>query len=152
MAMKETEGSLRGYFLIAGGLGVLMSLREISEIRDHSISFLPVGQKAAIYISIVMRMVVGCGFVFSGLKLKSALLTGATWIKKLLVAAGAMLLINGALITAERDSAYTTGAIIGALVALAIITYLHRSVTRLAAEAAAKAGLAPPPPQAKIAR
>jgi hypothetical protein len=150
MAMKETEGSLRSYFLIAGGLAIVMALRDVSDISEHSISFLPIGQKVAVYNSILTRIVLGCGFVFAGLKLKSALLTGATWIKKLLVASGAMFLINGALTTAERNRDYTTGAIIGALVGIAIVMYLHRSVTRLAAEAAVKAGIAPPPPQAKI--
>jgi hypothetical protein len=38
----------------------------------------------------------------------------------------------------------------GALVGLAITIYLHRSVTRLAGEAAARAGVARPPPTAKV--
>ena len=133
-----------------GVAAILMALRDASEVSKFNLSVLPVGQKAAIYFSVAARMVLGCGFVLAGLKLKSALLTGAVWIKKLLVFAGATVLINGALITAERDSAYTTGAILGALIGVSITVYLHRSVARLAAEAATKAGIAPPPPQAKI--
>jgi len=150
MAMKETEGSLRGYFLLAGAVSVLLALRDISVVGKLDLSSVTVGQKAALYIPIVTRLLLGCGFVIAGLKLKFALLTGATWIKKLLVASGAMLFINGALVTAELGTDARQAGIIGAVIGVAITIYLYRSVARLAAEAAAKAGIAPPPPQAKI--
>jgi len=150
MAMKESQGSLRAYFLLAGAFSVLMAFKDISDISKLDISVLPGGQKAALYIPIITRLLLGCGFVFAGIKLESALLTGATWIKKLLIISGAMLFINGALITAEFGTDLGQRGIIGALIGLAITVYLYRTVARLAAEAATKAGIAPPPPQAKV--
>jgi hypothetical protein len=150
MAMKETEGSLRGYFLLAGVFSVVMALKDISDLSKLDITVLSGGQKAALYIPIVTRLLLGCGFVIAGVKLKAALLTGATWIQKLLIASGAMLFINGALITAAFGTDLGRGGIIGAAIGLAITIYLYRSVGRLAAEAKARAGIAPPPPQAKI--
>jgi hypothetical protein len=152
MAMKETEGSLRGYFLLAGIVSVLMALRDNSSLGAINTSALTAGQKAALYIPIVTRLVLGCGFIVAGIKLKSALLAGGTWIKQMLVVSGAMLFINGALLTAEFGLGPAQGGIIGAAIGLAITIYLYRSVVRLAADAAAKAGIAPPPPQAKVAR
>lgn len=152
MAMKETEGSLRGYFLLAGVVSVLMALRDNSNLSNVNMSALTGGQKAALYIPIVTRLLLGCGFVVAGIKFKSALLAGGTWIQKMLIVSGALLFINGALLTAEFGIEPARSGIIGALVGLAITVYLYRSVGRLAAEAAAKAGIAPPPPQAKVAR
>jgi len=150
MAMKETEGSLRGYFLLAGVISVLLALKDVSDLSKLTLVALSGGQKAALYVPIGTRLLLGCGFVVAGVMLKSALLTGATWIKKLLVISGAMLFINGALITAEFGLGPGQGGIIGALVGVAITVYLYRSVVRLAAEAVTKAGIAPPPPQAKV--
>ena len=150
--MKETEGSLRGYFLLAGVVSVLMALRDNSNLSNVDMSALTSGQKAALYIPIVTRVLLGCGFVFAGIKFKSALLAGGSWIQKMLIVSGALLFINGALLTAEFGIEPARSGIIGALVGLAITIYLYRSVARLAAEAAAKAGIAPPPPQAKVAR
>ena len=67
----------------------------------------------------------------------------------MLVASGAMLFIDGALITAAFGSEASSG-IIGALIGFVITVYLYRSVTRLAAEAAARAGIPPKPPAAKV--
>jgi hypothetical protein len=152
MAMKETEGSLRGYFLLAGVLGLFMALRDYGEIDKINVTLLTGVQKAALYVPIVTRIVLGCGFVVAGIKLKSALLAGATWVKQMLIVSGALLFINGALITAAFGVDLAHSGIIAALIGVAITIYLYRSVGRLAAEAAAKAGIAPPPPQAKVAR
>jgi hypothetical protein len=150
MAMKETAGSLRGYFLLAGIVSVLMALRDNSNLSAANLAALTGGQKAALYIPIVTRIALGCGFVFAGIKFQSALLTGGAWIKKMLIVSGALLFINGALLTAEFGIEPARSGIIGALIGLAITIYLYRSITRLAAEAAAKAGIAPPPPKAKV--
>lgn len=150
MAMKETEGSLRAYFLLAGVVSVLLALRDYGEVSKLNLAALTGGQKAALYVPIITRILLGSGFVLAGIKLSSALRTGPTWIEKLLIVAGAMLFINGALITAEFGLGPGQGGIIGALVGVAITVYLYRSVERLAADAAAKAGIAPPPPPAKV--
>ena len=148
MAMKETERSLRIYFLIAGVFMLVSSLRDVS-VADH-LHGLRADQSFALYFPIVTRLLLGLGFFIAGLTLKTALPAGAAWIKKLLVASGALLFVNGALTTAEFPIELATGALIGAGVGLAITIYLHRSVTRLAAEAAARSGVPPPPPTAKV--
>ena len=148
MAMKETEGSLRAYFVLAGAVAVLLALGDYGVVSKLSLLPLTAVQKAALCIPIFTRIMLGVGFVVAGLKLKSALQTDTTWIKKLLVASGAMLFINGALITAAFGTGQ--GGIIGAVIGVAITVYLYRSVERLTADAKAKAGIAPPPPQAKV--
>ncbi|CAN5763586.1 hypothetical protein BH11MYX2_BH11MYX2_33980 [soil metagenome] len=147
MAMKETEGSLRGYFLLAGAISVAMALRDVGAASEISGAFLTAGQKAALYIPIVTRLLLGVAFVIAGVKLKSALLTGANWIKTMLVISGAMLLVDGALVTAVLGTDVGRGGIIGAGIGLAITAYLHHSVKRLADDAAATArGASPLPP------
>lgn len=150
MGMKETEGSLRAYFLIAGAVSIAMALRDISSVGKLDVSVLTGGQKAALYLPIATRLLLGCGFVFAGLVLKRALVAGPRWIQQMLVISGAMLFINGALITAELGVEVGRAGITGALIGVAITIYLYRSVGRLAAEARAKAGVVPPPPQAKV--
>jgi hypothetical protein len=151
MGMKETEGSLRAYFLVAGVLAALLSLRDYSEV-SKVIGLLPGDMKFALYFEIVGRLLLGCAFIVAGIKLKSALVTGAGWIKKMLVASGVFMFADGAILTAVFGSAvmeYRTG-IVGAVIGFLITVYLYRSVARLAAEAAARAGIAPPPPTAKV--
>ena len=152
MAMKETAGSLKVYFLLAGLFGVGMALRDHSNLSVVNLSVLTSGQKAALYIPIVTRLLLGCGFLLAGITFDAALRAGGTWIKKMLVVSGALLFINGALLTAEFGLEPAQSGIIAALIGFAITVYLYRSVTRLAAEAAAKAGIAPPPPPAKVMR
>lgn len=149
MAMKETEGSLRAYFLLAGAVSALLALRDLGAVSGLDLSATTAGVKAALYVPIVTRLVLGVGFLIAGIKLKSALLAGIGWIQKLLIVSGAMLFINGALITAELGTDLGQSGIIGAVIGVAITVYLYRSVTRLSAEATAKAGIAPPPPRAK---
>jgi len=56
-----------------------------------------------------------------------------------LVASGAMLFINGALITAAFGTGQ--GGIIGAVIGVAITVYLYRSVERFIVDVKAKAGI-----------
>src|SRR3954467_4396687 len=101
MAMKETEGSLRGYFLLAGVVSVLLAFKDLGDLGKLDLSTLSGGQKLALDLPIAARLLLGCAFVIAGIRLRAALVTGATWIKKLLIVSGAMLFVNGALITAE---------------------------------------------------
>jgi hypothetical protein len=152
MAMKETERSLRVYFFLAGAIAVLLSLRDWSSVqRIASMGFsLPLDWKVAVYVPIVSRVVIGVGFLIAGVKLPSALLTGVGWIKKLLVASAAMMLVNGALATAILELDAAQAGIGGAAFGILITVYLYRSVTRLSAEAIERAGIPAPPPAAKV--
>jgi hypothetical protein len=147
-SMKETERSLRWYLLLAGVIAALTAMRDIDSLKSYG-GVLTTGQMAALYIPIVTRLLLGAAFVVAGVKLPSALLTGAGWIKTMLVISGAALLLDGAIVTAVFGGAGQSG-IVGAAVGIAITAYLHHSVTRLAAEAAIKASLAAPLPQSRV--
>jgi hypothetical protein len=156
MAMKETEGSLRAYFLLVGAVSLLLALRDVSHLKDLSGITLPLDWALAIYVPVITKLVLGPAFLVAGIRLKSALLKGAGWIKTMLVISGAMLFINGALVVAafgtelRSDGVITNGGLVGALIGLAITIYLHRSVVRLAKEAAVRDGIPPAPPSAKV--
>lgn len=149
MAMKETERSLRAYFGLAGAIALLLAWRDWSSIRDF-VHVLPFKYSVAFFVPMTSRIVIGVGFLAACARLPDALLTGATWIKKLLVFSGVMMFVNGALTTAILEVDAARAGLGGAVIGLLITIYLHRSVTRLAAEAAARAGIAPPPPEAKV--
>lgn len=149
MAMKETERSLRTYFLVIGALAILLSVRDWSSIRGIS-GLLPFDWKIAVYVPIVSRVVIGVGFLIAGVKLPQALLAGAGWIKKLLVFSALMQFVNGALVTAILEIDAAQAGIVGAVIGVLITVYLYRSVTRLSAEALARAGIPAPPPAAKV--
>ncbi|HEY4059922.1 MAG TPA: hypothetical protein VGM39_25075 [Kofleriaceae bacterium] len=134
MAMKETVGSLRAYFILAGVISAGTAMRDMSAVNDVA-AVLTAGQKAALYIPIVSRLLLGAAFVIAGIQLKSALATGAIWIKKMLVVSGATLLVDGALVTAVFGVDAGHSGIISAAVGLIITAYLHHSVKQLAAEA-----------------
>lgn len=153
MALRETEGSLRAYFLLAGVVSVLMGLRDVSELaRLAEIDGLelPFDWLIGLYVPLVTRFVLGVGFIAAGVMLKSALPRGARWIRTLLVISGAMLFVNGALVASVFGTTVGRSGIVGAVIGLLITIYLHRSVTRLAQEAAAREGIPPPPPTAKV--
>ena len=150
MAMKETERSLRTYLVVAGAISGTARVKEQSDTKVLAGVDLPLKWILAVYVPIVSKFALGAGFVLAGLALKRALVTGAGWIKKMLVASGAMLFINGALVTAVVGVEHGSRGIGHAVIGLLITIYLHRSVVRLAAEAAARAGISPPPPQAKV--
>jgi hypothetical protein len=147
--MKETEGSLRTYFVVFGVIALLISVRDWSRIRAFS-TMLPLDWKIAMYVPIATRVVMGIGFFIAGIKLPQALLSGAGWIKKLLVFCAVMIFVNGALATAILDLDTGKSGIVGAVVGLLVTGYLYRTVTRLAVEAQQRAGLPAPPPAAKV--
>lgn len=150
MAMKETEGSLRAYFILAGGISAFWAWKAFSEMNGFDLTGLPALHKAALYVPIVTRLLLGIGFVVAGIRLTSALLTDVSWIKTMLVISGAMLFINGALVTTAFGLDIGRSGVLGAAVGLAITIYLHRSVTHIAEEARTKAGMSPPPPTARV--
>ncbi|MDB4955781.1 MAG: hypothetical protein JWO36_3350 [Myxococcales bacterium] len=148
MAMKETEKSLRAYFLVMGGISILATFFRI-HIASNSVD-VSVAWTLATYIPIFSGFILSVAFVVAGLKLKAALPTGARWIKTMLVWSGAMIFVNGALATSILGTHRGSGSITSAAISLAITIYLHRSIARLAADAAAREGIPTPPPAAKV--
>jgi len=150
MAMKETQGSLRAYFLIAGAIGLLFGLREIAEVSKLSIAALPTDWMIAIYVPLIVRLGLGAAFIVAGIFLKPALLTGAGWIKHILSLALVLMIANGVLIAAVLGADVGRQGLVTAIIGVAITFYLYKSVTRLSAEAQARAA-APAPPSARVA-
>ncbi|HEY5924751.1 MAG TPA: hypothetical protein VIV11_23890 [Kofleriaceae bacterium] len=150
MALKETEGSLRAYLIFAGAVSILLGLRDTSDLKDLEGVALPLDWTLAVYVPLISDFVLGAAFIAAGIRLKAELPRGAGWIKTMLVASGVMLFINGALIVSVFGTEIGRSGIGHALIGLAITIYLHRSVVRLAKEAAARDGIPPPPPTAKV--
>ncbi len=147
MAMKETEGSLRAYFLIAGAISVLMSLRDLGAMSDIPISSLPTDWMMAIYVPLIVRIGLGAAYIGSGIFLKPALTTGAGWIKHILVLGMVLMTSNAVLIAAILGPDVGRAGLIGAIIGVAFTIYLYKSVTRLSAEAVARVAA---PPAARV--
>ncbi len=143
MAMRETEGSLRAYFLIAGTISALLAFRDID--AASKLGSLPASWALAIWFPIVARLVLGVGFIAAGIKLKSALPTGATRIKQLLLGAIAVLVVDAILIGAVLGSNFGREGLVSAVVSLGVTAYLLSSVRRLADEAMSRQ-----PPVARV--
>ena len=139
MAMKETENSLRAYFVIAGGYDLISCFRLLGELHGVRAAPLPATAALLVHAILFVGMAFGIGYVVAGIRLKRDLRTGARWIKQLLIAATAFLALVTVLVALPgADGATATGRVVGLTIGLAISVYLYRSVARLAAEAAAR--------------
>jgi len=145
MAMKETEGSLRAYFLLAGAIALLLGIRDLGEVTKLSIGALPTDWMIAIYVPLIVRLGLGAAYIVAGIFLKPALLTGAGWIKHILVLALMLMATNGVLVVAVLGVDLGKQGLVTAIIGVAVTFYLYASVTRLAAEAQARAAALAPP-------
>lgn len=145
MAMKETEGSLRAYFLLAGAIALVFSIRDLPEVTRIPIGSLPTDWMIAIYVPLIVRFGLGAAFLVAGIFLKPALLAGAGWIKHILVLALVLMASNGILIVAVLGTDMGLPGLITAIIGVAISFYLYASVTRLSIEAQARAAAGPRP-------
>ena len=144
MAMKETEGSLRAYFLLAGVISILLSLRDLGQVIELPIATLPTDWMVALYAPLITRLGLGVAYLVAGIFLKAALPSGAGWIKHILVLGLVLMSSNAVLIVAIFGTGFGLAGLIVAIIGVAIAAYLYRSVTRLSAVAVARAA-APPP-------
>jgi hypothetical protein len=149
MAMKETERSLRWFFLIAGALSAIQAVAAMNELSRLPRG-VPMKLLAPIWYGTSSHLVLGALFFVAGLRLKQALLTGATWIQHLILIAGGALAIEVvwtlSIFGIQTRTAYQQGAAMGGLFTIGlrvfIVAYLYRSVRRLSAEAWARAASA----------
>jgi hypothetical protein len=143
MAMRETERSARLYFLIGGGLGTtygLWSLINLAQTPRRALSHEPV---AAIWYIIVVSIVFSVLFVIAGIDLPRVLRTGASWIRRMLLATGVALIAWVVVLYVSSDVRYdpdrATSALVAGLVGIAVpvalVAYLYVNVRRLSAEA-----------------
>ena len=142
MAMKETERSLRWFFLIVGVLSVVLALAGISTLSQFS-RRASAKLLAPLWYAATSHLVLGALFFLAGLRLKQALLTGARRIQHLILIAGAALVIealwNFAVFGVKAHTAEQVGDAVGGFIGLgirlAIVAYLYASVRRLSTEA-----------------
>jgi hypothetical protein len=142
MAMKETEGWLRAYFLIAGAISVVSARWLVDDATSLSRLPLPASWLVALWLPIMTRVALGSLFIAAGLRLKAALRTDATWILRMLMISGGVLgleLLQAWLTWSNTTSWYAEarlrGALLHCLVGLAIAAYLILRVGRLSNEA-----------------
>jgi divalent metal cation (Fe/Co/Zn/Cd) transporter len=138
MAMKETEGSLRAYFLLAGAVSTLNALNEVTKMMEITGELPLSGSLVVLWFAVVANLGLGLAFVAAGIKLKAMLPTGASAITQMLLMSIAVLVLEASLIAGFVGTGVGTS-----LIGLAITIYLLASVRRLAREAVARAGLPP---------
>jgi hypothetical protein len=136
MAMRETERSLRWYFVLAGAWSCVSALRSISTASE--LPALPASWTLAVWFPIVSHLVLGAAFVLAGLTLTKALADDPTWIKRMLIVAGIALVVELGLVwMILGDKASTSDATVFRVIGLAITAYLYVNVQRLSNEAKA---------------
>lgn len=150
MAMRETERSLRWFFLIAGGLSVVQSLAAMNELNKPALREAPATLLAPLWFGAIAHLVFGALFVNAGLGLKQALLTGARSIQQLILVTGIVLLLEviwiliafGVQTRTDSQMTNLVGGSFAVGLRIAVVAYLYASVRRLSREAQARA--APP--------
>jgi hypothetical protein len=137
--LKETERSLRLYFIIVGVLGTLIALSSLRDVSQAP----PIPSilvALALWLPPLARLVLSVAFVVAGIKLKQSLENGAprTMLMVKVAAAvviGEVLLYTVAVTSVGGDTAYLAGWAVGrGVVPLLILWYIHSSLRRLADE------------------
>ncbi|HEY0990785.1 MAG TPA: hypothetical protein VGD80_27215 [Kofleriaceae bacterium] len=138
--LKETERSLRAYFIFVGVIGTLIALSSLSDASKGT----PIKSMlvtAAIWFPPLAHLVLGPAFVIAGIRLRRALESGAPGTRQLVKIAALVLVADGVLYLAALnsigagDTAELAGRAFGrALIPLLILWYIHASLRRLADE------------------
>lgn len=140
--LKETERSLRLYFIIVGILGTLIGLSGLGTASREAPSGAPMLVTLAIWLPPLARLVLGPLFVAAGINLRRALERGAAGTRKLVMISAAVVVGESILIAAvlnsvegNGDSSELMGRAFGrSLIPLLILWYIHASLRRLATE------------------
>ncbi len=98
MAMRETVRSIRAYFFLAGAISLLVGLRDASQVSKLGDGFLPSSWMAVLWYSVIARLVLGTGYLVAAVRLKAELPRGALWIRRMLLAWIAALVLDAVLI------------------------------------------------------
>lgn len=135
--LKETTKSLRAYFILVGLISVVIGLKTVGDVQEINKSGLdiPGSWKAVIYYQMAMGIGLGLGYLVAGIKLDSALLKGAGWIKVMLVTSIGLLITNAVLVNAILPALVFGGSGMGSVVFGSLIAlYLLHNVKRLSHE------------------
>jgi hypothetical protein len=139
--LKETERSLRAWFIVVGVIGFISGLASLGDASKAS--SLGTGMvTATLWFLALSRLVLGPAFVIAGITLKSALEGGAPRTKGLVLIAAAATVLESILFVAAvsslgagQDSAELAGRAFGrAVIPLLILWYIYASLRRLANE------------------
>ena len=127
MAMRETVGSMRAYFVLSGILGALMNAGLIALGRANLVA-LSLG---------MIGMVSAIAFVYMGVRLPALVAASSAIAPRILVVTGVYLFL---LLLVGLDSAsHGAGLVVKSVIGLLITWYLWRNFRRLATEAATRA-------------
>jgi hypothetical protein len=139
--LKETERSLRAYFIVVGVIGTLIALGGLSGASKLPLSGASALLAFSVWFPPLARLVLGPAFVITGIGLKHALENGAPRARLLVKAAAAVYVLEAVLFAAMassiggRDTSYLAGQAFGrAVIPLVILWYIHASLKRLAQE------------------
>ena len=140
MGMRETDRSLRIYFIVAGSLALLLGLRDLSTVTKlgSALGSLPLSWQLALWFPLLTQLALGACFVWAGVQLPTALPRGAGWIKTLMLVTIIVQIIDMALVASVLGTELGTTALVRSFIALLIAGYLLANIRRLSDEAMAK--------------
>ena len=145
MAMRETVRSIRAYFFLAGAISLLVGLRDASQVSKLGDGFLPSSWMAVLWYSVIARLVLGTGYLVAAVRLKAELPRGAIWIRRMLLAWIAALVLDAVLIAGVIGMEIGRSEVVGSVIGLVITAYLLANLKRLSDEA-----MASQPPPARV--
>ncbi|HEY0478401.1 MAG TPA: hypothetical protein VGD37_12840 [Kofleriaceae bacterium] len=140
--LKETERSLRAYFLVVGVFGTLVALQGLGDATKASPMATSIVVTLAIWFPPLAHLVLAPAFVVAGITLKRAIAGGAPRTKQLVKISAAAVTVECVLrvvalnrLGAIQSSAEIAGRAFGrALIPLLILWYIYASLRRLADE------------------
>lgn len=140
--LKETERSLRAYFIVVGVIGTVIALSELGAASKGLPAAAPFAVTLAIWFPALAHIVLAPAFIVAGVTLKRALEGGARRTRQLVLISAAVISVDCILtvvaldrIGAVNDGAEAAGRAFGrALIPLLIIWYIYASLRRLADE------------------
>ncbi len=141
MGMRETQNSIRAYFLLAGAGALILGLRDLSTVSrvGSVLGSLPLSWQLALWFPLLTRIALGASFIWAGVQLPTVLPRGAGWIKTLLLITMVVQLIDMVLVASVLGSDLGTPELAKSLIAMLVAGYLLANLRRLAEEAMAKA-------------
>jgi uncharacterized membrane protein len=140
--LKETERSLRAYFIVVGVVGLISGLVSLGAAAKTALIERPIVVTLTLWFLPLVHLVLGSAFIVAGITLKRALRVGAARTKQLVLVAVAATMMECVLgvvalnsLGARQDAAEIAGRAFGrALIPLLIFWYIYASLGRLANE------------------
>lgn len=140
--LKETERSLRVYFVVVGVLGLIAGLASLEDATRTGLFDQPFLVTLTLWFRPLARFVLGPAFIVAGITLKRALAGGAARTKQLVLIAAAATVVESIVgvvalnsLGVQQNGAELAGRAFGrALIPLLILWYIHASLRRLANE------------------